>query len=80
MTNFLSEYVSSENKAINDLAKKATEYQALYNDNKMSKEEYVELLNDLKSMNIITENAEALKQKEALNSALDNLIKIASLI
>ena len=80
MTSFLSEFVDSDRTFIKELANKAVTYQTLYENKEISKEEYIELLNDLKEQEIIGDNAELLAKKTALNNAIENLIKVASLV
>lgn len=80
MTSFLSEFVDSDRTFIKEIANKAVTYQTLYENKEISKEEYVELLSDLKEQEIIGNNAELVAKKTALNNAIDNLIKVASLV
>jgi hypothetical protein len=80
MTSFLSEYVDSDKTFIKELANKAVTYQALFENKDITKEEYVELLQDLKSQEVIGDNAELLAKKESLNTALNNIIKLASMV
>lgn len=80
MTSFLSEFVDSDRTFIKELANKAVTYQTLYENKEISKEEYIELLNDLKEQEIIGDNADILAKKTALNNAIENLIKVASLV
>lgn len=51
-----------------------------YENNEISKEEYVNLLQGLEVEKIVTMNAEELQRKEALNSYITAAISAASLL
>lgn len=77
---FLSEFTDVDSEYVKELASKADTYKTLYESGALSNPEYVELLKDLKSQQLITENANELAEKEMLNTVLNGLITAASLV
>jgi hypothetical protein len=77
---FLSEFSDVSSEYVKGLADKADKYKTLYEAGLMSQPEYVELLKDLKSQEVIADNAAAAAEKQLLNEVLNGLITAASVV
>jgi phosphoribosylformylglycinamidine (FGAM) synthase PurS component len=77
---FLSEFTDVSSSYVQGLATKAEEYKTLYEAGELSQPEYVELLKDIKSQQMISESAQELAEKELLNTAINGLIAVAGAV
>ena len=56
------------------------DYQHLYETKQLTREEFLDLVKSLDTVNAIAETAEELYKKESLNTLINNVIDAASLV
>lgn len=71
---------ASTDPTIQNAANTANQYTELLKTGQISKEEYQQLLQDIQSTIVISENMQELEAKERLNVAINGLINLASLV
>ena len=74
------ECVYSDDEVLRNEATTANEYTELCKQGKLSREEYVELMEDIKHTISIHQNMADMVAKERLNTAINGLISIAKLV
>jgi polyhydroxyalkanoate synthesis regulator phasin len=72
--------LSSNNPTIQNAAQTANEYTELMKQGQLSKEEYIELLQDIQRSANIDQNMAVMEAKERLNVAINGLVNLASLL
>jgi polyhydroxyalkanoate synthesis regulator phasin len=72
--------LSSNDPTIQNAAQQANEYTEMMKQGRLSKEEYMELLQDIQRSANIDQNMAVMEAKEQLNVAINGLVNIASLL
>jgi hypothetical protein len=72
--------ISSQNPDVNEAATRVQQYTAMCVAGQISKEEYIELVKDIQRQINIQANMAELESMEKLNTAINGLINIASLV
>lgn len=75
----LSAYGGTQDPAIQGAAQTANQYTEMFKSGQMTKEEYMQLMEDIKSTAIINKSMDNMEVLEYMNVAINGLINLANL-
>jgi hypothetical protein len=76
----LSVYTGSQDPDVQSTAQQANQYTEMFKAGQMTKDEYLQLLADLQRILMIHRTMENMESMEYMNTAINGLINLASLV